>query len=48
MSEVINFQHPFFSLFLSESFGEVRRAGDSSGVRFGHDSMQGAEAAGEP
>lgn len=35
-------------LFLTESPGEVRGEGDSAGVRPGHDSVQGAEAAGEP
>lgn len=34
-------------MLLTESAGEVCREGDSSGVRFGHDSVQGAEAVGK-
>lgn len=35
-------------LSVTESAGEISREGDSTGVRFGHDSVQGAEAAREP
>lgn len=35
-------------LSVIESPGEGSREGDSTGVRFGHDSVQGAEATREP
>lgn len=35
------------TLLLTESAGEVCGEGDSSGIRFGHDSVQGTEAAGK-
>ncbi len=49
-SGVINLQHLFLALLFSvaESPGEGSREGDSTGVRSGHDSVQGAEATREP
>lgn len=34
---------PSVSRTVTESPGEISREGDSTGIRFGHDSVQGAE-----
>lgn len=46
--DLISVESNIFSpLHLTESPGEVCRKGDSPGIRSGHDSVQGTEAAGK-